>query len=213
MCGIIGCYSTRVDDGVIETLKKLMIESSIRGKHASGVSWYDGNKIQSIVKSVPINELVNTLPFDKFVYNGCISLIAHARYSTSSIKWNQPLIGEHIAIAHNGVITQTDPQHWKSEYGYDCKTENDSELLLRAIEHGDKIYEVFPDSSVSVVVLSNSGIVDAYRNDYRPLWEGEIQSGYVYASTQDILRRSGISNIQKVPTAGYEDLQNRSKYE
>ena len=212
MCGIIGYYNKLTTKDDLETLKKVMIESRIRGKHASGIAWYNGDSIQSFVKPKPIDELVKKFNFSKLIYeDSAVSMIAHARYSTSDIRYNQPLIGDTLAIAHNGVITQSAPDTWEGLYGYKCKTKNDSELLLRALEHEDDVFEKFPDSSIATVVLYSTGVVQGYRNKYRPLWSGMIGHGIVWASTYDILDRAGVKNICKVSAVNpKQDLQRRS---
>lgn len=209
MCGIIGFTSTNVAGLDLEILKKVMIESRIRGKHASGIVWWNGSSIQSKILPIPIDQLLNKFDLHSTVYGGQVSLIAHTRYSTSDIKYNQPLIGENIAIAHNGVITQSEPDDWQRLFGYKCKTCNDSELLLRALENHDDPYEVFPNSSIAAVIL-NQNQVSFIRNGVRPLWCGQIGNGIVYASTYDILNRAGVSNIIKLLPPKGKELQRRN---
>lgn len=206
MCGIIG-VSAVLTPVNLKTLKKVMIESRIRGKHASGIAWAHGNVLHSVVKPIPIDELVEEFDWGTLV-DKQVSLIAHARYSTSDIRYNQPIVGDNIAIAMNGVITQSDPENWESLYGYKCSTRNDSELLLKAIESRSDIYEKFPDSSIAFVSIDNTGRMLYGRNGLRPLWVGEIDGGVMYASTYDILKRAGVKNITKV-VSKYEDLQRR----
>ena len=212
MCGIIGYYNKVTTKEDLETLRKVMLESRIRGKHASGIAWYNGNSIQSFVKPKPIDELIRKFNLSKLIYdNSAVSMIAHARYSTSDIKYNQPVIGDTLAVAHNGVITQSSPNTWEKMYGYRCKTKNDSELLLRALENQEDIFQKFPDSSIAAVVLDSTGVIRGYRNKYRPLWSGMIGQGIVWASTYDILDRAGVKNICKVPPVNpKQDLQKRS---
>lgn len=199
MCGIIGYENHNVTNADLEILQQVMLESRIRGKHASGIAWYDGKKIHSKTKPVAIDELLNGLDLRKTIYNTHeISIIAHARYSTSDIQYNQPLVGTKIAIAHNGVISQASSENWKDLFGYKCKTKNDSELLLRAIENNDEPTKKFPGASIAVTILDSQGHVRAYRNTYRPLWEGTIGQGKIFASTFDILHKSGVKNIKKL---------------
>lgn len=188
-----------------------MIESRIRGKHASGIAWYDGNRIQSVVKAIPIDKLVEKFDFNQLLsIKGKVVLIAHARYSTSDIKYNQPIVGKHWAIAHNGVITQSPPDTWYKLYGYKCKTKNDSELLLKSLEQNDDLYEKFPNSSISSVAINDKGELLYFRNAIRPMWWGLTDNGTIYASTYDILRRADVKGITKVSSMDYVDLQNRS---
>lgn len=210
MCGIIGFSSKNTTTKDIEILRKVMIESRIRGKHASGIAWSDGSSIHSRVLPVPIDQLVQEFDLHSLIHGGQISLIAHARYSTSDIKYNQPIIGDSLAIAHNGVITQDNPENWEKSYGFKCKTHNDSELLLRVLEKGKQPDKVFPDSSIAAVILTDKGQITAIRNGLRPLWQGKIGEGVVYASTYDILLRSGVKDIKKLkPDHKSDELQRR----
>lgn len=210
MCGIIGFSSKNITEQDIDALRKVMIESRIRGKHASGIAWSDGLSIRSKVLPVPIDKLVQEFDLHSLIRGGQISLIAHARYSTSDIKYNQPIIGDTMAIAHNGVITQDSPENWEKSYGFKCETHNDSELLLRALEKEKQPDEVFPGSSIAAVILTKDGQIKAIRNGLRPLWQGRIGDGIVYASTYDILLRSGVKDIRKLkPDHKSDELQRR----
>lgn len=211
MCGIIGYYNKNVTKSDLDTLRKVLIESKIRGKHASGIAWFDGKKFQSYIKPTSIDKLMKKFDLSKSIYNGAsISLIAHARYSTSDIKYNQPILGETLAIAHNGVVTQDFPENWYETYGFKCKTKNDSELILHALENERELSQIFPKSSIAVVSLDLTGKIEVYRNGLRPLWQGTIGDGVVIASTQDILHRAGVQNIKKVPAVdATQDLQRR----
>lgn len=210
MCGIIGFSSKNTTAKDIEILRKVMIESRIRGKHASGIAWSDGSSIHSKVLPVPIDKLIQGFDLNSLVVRGQISVIAHARYSTSDIKFNQPIIGKDMAIAHNGVITQDNPENWEKSYGFKCETYNDSELLLRVLEKGKQPDEVFPDSSIAAVILTIKGEIKAIRNGLRPLWQGKIGQGVVYASTYDILLRAGVKDIKKLkPDHKSDELQRR----
>lgn len=211
MCGVIGFISQNATIGDLEILKKVMIESRIRGKHASGIAWYDGKSIKSFVKPIAIDELVNEFDFNKLIINKKVAMIAHARYSTSDIRYNQPIVGESMAIVHNGVITQSHPKNWEKQFGYKCKTCNDSELLLRAMENKDEPLKKFNTSSIAALVLKNNGELICMRNSQRPLWMGILGEGTIYASTYDILHRAGIHDIKPVPNFSKNtDLQRRN---
>ena len=209
MCGVVGYSSGSVTKSDMRTLHRVLLESRIRGMHASGIAWFDGSQIQRHSESVPIDTLLESFDLNQILYGkNQVSMIAHIRYSTSSLKYNQPLVGNHVAIAHNGVISQASCKEWYNLYGYHCVTKNDSELLLRAIENGDNPIKVFPEASIAAIVLDDKGHVKYLRNKRRPLWVGKIGRGTVIASTFDILDRAGVKGIQKVSVAN--DLQYRS---
>lgn len=199
MCGIVGYYNanTTLDDLIV--LERVLIESKIRGMHASGLAWYNGKRIKHLVQSVPIDRLLAGFDLaSTLFYDSCISIIGHARYSTSDLEYNQPLIGNNVAISHNGIISQRHPKYWMGDHGYKCEGRNDSELLLRALDNGDDPLLAFPKASIAAVVINSEGKVTALRNGLRPLWTGKIGKGRVFASTFDILHRSGVGNIRKV---------------
>lgn len=215
MCGIIGFSGKNVTQEQIRVVQKVMIESRIRGMHASGIAWCNNRgNILSVVVPIPIDQLVTEFNWSVFFPDGevaeSVSLIAHARYSTSDIRFNQPIVGEDMAIAHNGVITQSDPKTWEKQYGYKCKTQNDSELLLKAVEAGDNPIEVFSESSIAALMLKSNGEITSLRNGIRPLWSGKIDENTVYASTFDILKRAGVTNITQVSSSDHKELQRRN---
>jgi glutamine phosphoribosylpyrophosphate amidotransferase len=208
ICGIIGYCGDGVNNSDLGILKKVMIESSIRGRHASGAAWFDGNKICSLIKPVPIDELVDIIDFKKLLYEtNKISFIAHSRYCTSNIEHNQPIVSSNLAIVHNGVVSQESYDTWESKYGYKCTGKNDSELILRAIENGDNPLTKFPDASIASISLDSSGNIKYFRNARRPIWIGKVGNGTMIASTYDILKRAGVRDIHKVEVEN--DLQKR----
>lgn len=204
MCGIIGFISDRVTENQMYCLRTVMTESRIRGMHASGVMCYINNKKKSMVIPEPIDILVKKLDWASIL--GCkVSLIAHARYSTSDIQYNQPIIdkGTGIAIVHNGVVSQSPPEQWEQQFGYKTQTKNDSELLLRCIIDGKDPLKVFPESSIAALVLNKDHSIRVVRNGLRPLWTGKVEDAVVYASTFDILSRAGVEP-HKVDCSGIE---------
>jgi glutamine phosphoribosylpyrophosphate amidotransferase len=207
MCAIVGFESENVTEKDLDILKKVLIESKIRGKHASGIAWFNGEKICCEKKPMPMDRFLKEFDLEKIVHNGKVKMIAHARYSTSDLEFNQPLISGNLAIAHNGVVTQEAPENWEKLFGYKCETKNDSELLLRAIENGDDIFEKFPSSSIAIVMLNRAGVIGK-RNGKRPLCKGYIGEGKIFASTFDILKRAGVKDISQVESIG-KDLQKR----
>lgn len=194
MCGVIGVHLSNPDKYDLELVKALFVQSMIRGKHATGVTFLVGSDLFTIKEPIPADKFVEKYPAREFVNpkTGDLTFIGHIRYSTSDLRYNQPFQGRDIAIAHNGVISQ-DPDLWE----YETETLNDSELILRCIEAGDTPLEVYKHRSMACVALEDHTI-HGWRNHERPLWMARRENGLIFASTEDILRRSGIeTDIEK----------------
>jgi glutamine phosphoribosylpyrophosphate amidotransferase len=202
MCGVIGVSLKSVSESDISLVQRIFLESQIRGKHATGVSFLKDGAIHTIKDSIPADEFVKKYNFHEFVDNGSLNLIGHCRYSTSDLLYNQPLATENKSIVHNGVISQELPENWEKLYGVKCETKNDSELLLHT--DGD-ILKTWKDASISVIVLNKDGVF-ATRNGKRPLYKSTMTNGFIYTSTGDIARRAGIDESHRVPFEG-KDLQ------
>lgn len=186
MCGVLG-FSGNLTPETKQLVKNLIQQSRIRGLHSSGISVLYDNILKTDIEILGVEEIFNvidSLPL------GHISLIAHTRYSTSDLEFNQPIYNEFLSIVHNGVITQMSPENWEDFYGYKCKGRNDSELILKCIENGGVPLMEFKDSSMAVIELHNNGEILFYRNVHRPLWY-IIDSGNLFvASTRDIFIRA-----------------------
>ena len=117
-------------------------------------------------------------------------LIGHCRYSTSTLEFNQPIYNNDKSIVHNGVITQELPENWKELYGYDCMTQNDSELVLHS---ADPLVE-FSHMSMAVCELTQKQL-RVYRNGKRPLYLTSTERGRIITSTSDIATRARIGGV------------------
>ncbi len=180
MCAIIGLYLKNRHSLTNSELNNLFRESSIRGLHATGVSWVgEGGAVNTLKLSVPAQDF----PFDwDYWLSSEFRLVGHCRYSTSDLLYNQPITGSEGTLVHNGVITQSPPEEWE----YECEGLNDSELLLRAIETGDEPVLKFPHSSIAAIYISGNRFF-AIRNSKRPLWVFTLVDGSkVLLSTKDI---------------------------
>ena len=192
MCGVIGVYLTDVVDEDLNIVDNLFRQSMIRGKHATGVTYLKGNRLHTIKEPVSVIEFLRNHKVSDWVDGDELKLIGHIRYSTSDLRYNQPFQGETISIAHNGVISQ-DPDIWE----YETETQNDSELILRCIEAGDNPLEVYKHRSMACVAIEDDKL-SGWRNHERPLWIAERDNGLIFASTNNILVRSGIFlNVKK----------------
>ena len=191
MCGVIGIYSKQVD---IPLVKEIFRQTMIRGKHATGVTYLKGGELHTIKEGIPADKFLEKYDFNEFVNeDGGVYMIGHIRYSTSDIRFNQPFSNGTISIAHNGVLSQEPVEQWK----FKTETSNDSEMILRSFEDGFHPLESFAEKSMAVVCISKNKAVVGFRNHERPLWVSEMGDSVYFTSTQDIARRSGLTNTKK----------------
>jgi glutamine phosphoribosylpyrophosphate amidotransferase len=158
--------------------------------HATGISYVKNNSI--VTQRLPVS--ADKFPFDFESYlneDGNLYMIAHCRYSTSDLEYNQPLFHDTKSIVHNGVITQELPENWKELYGYDCITKNDSELVL----HSENPLQEFPNMSMGVCELRADKTLRSYRNGKRPLYLTTFNNGCIITSTKDIPYRAGVDGF------------------
>ena len=218
MCGVLAVSMKGVSVRDLEQIRNLFIQSMIRGKHATGVTYYKNGELHTIKEPITAMQFMSKYDPQDFVdENGDVTLIGHTRYSTSDRKHNQPFQGDKISIAHNCVISQ-DPEVWE----YETETRNDSELILRCIENGDNPVEVYKKRSMACVAIeleNGSPFLRAWRNRERPLWYFSKLRNVVFASTSDILKRSGFdeSHTRTTPLIEYnwrgECVQDQSSYD
>jgi glutamine phosphoribosylpyrophosphate amidotransferase len=203
MCSVIGVKLFNVSEEDLCLIKRVFVESRIRGKHATGLSYIKSGEIHTIKEPIPAEQFVEKYDFLNFVDNGDITLIGHCRYSTSDLEYNQPMTKKGLSIVHNGVITQELPKNWKSIYGYDCLTKNDSELIL----HSEDPLVEFNHMSMGVCELRENGTIRFYRNGKRPIYFTNLKNGYIITSTADIAKRVGLSNPKPLSMNTYMTIQ------
>jgi glutamine phosphoribosylpyrophosphate amidotransferase len=190
MCAVVGTIVQNPSIQQLEMIKRVILESKIRGMHATGISYVKSNSI--VTQKLPVS--ADKFPFDFLSYlneDGNLYMIAHCRYSTSDLEYNQPLANTEKSIVHNGVITQELPENWKELYGYDCMTKNDSELVL----HSDNPLQEFPNMSMGVCELRVDKTLRSYRNGKRPLYLTSFNNGCIITSTKDIPYRAGVDGF------------------
>jgi glutamine phosphoribosylpyrophosphate amidotransferase len=194
MCGVLGIAIKNPGEKEFELVRRLFVESMIRGKHATGVSYVKDGKVHTIKEPVDAYTFINSKDISSWANeDGNLYCIGHVRYSTSDLAYNQPMATEELSIVHNGVISQENPEQWKGTFGYDVITKNDSELILRCLETGEVPLHKFHPSSMSVCTLDKDKVITAFRNEARPLHYSYAANGIIFASTADILKRSGLS--------------------
>lgn len=200
MCAIIGACIKNPSQSDLIILSNVFRESSIRGLHATGISWIRGGQIHTHIDPKPASVVMDYFDLGSCVNeDGNLYLIGHCRYSTSDLEYNQPLYNRNLSIVHNGVISQELPENWKSMYGYDTKTKNDSELLLHTIEAGKEPFEVWPNSSIAAIELHTDKKLVYYRNGKRPIYHSVLENGVIVTSTKDIMTRATKGAIAAIP--------------
>jgi glutamine phosphoribosylpyrophosphate amidotransferase len=200
MCGVLGITIKNFAKKDHDLVRGLFIQSMIRGKHATGVSYVKNGKVFTDKKSVPADEFINNQNLEDWTNeDGHLYCVGHIRYSTSDLRYNQPMASDKLSVVHNGVISQEPSETWESTYKLRTETSNDSELVLRAMEKNLNPLQHFDPASMSVCALYDDKRLIAYRNGERPLYYTYGTNGFVFASTADILKRAGFHFSVKVP--------------
>lgn len=198
MCGILGVAITNFNERDYGLIRSLFIQSMIRGKHATGVSYVKNEKVFTIKEPIPADGFIYKQDLETWKNeDGNLYCIGHIRYSTSDLRYNQPFASDKLGIVHNGVITQEPPDTWSQLFGYETETANDSELILRAIEKDDNPLTVFRPASMAVCVINADKSLTSFRNHERPLYYYSDERVTIFASTKDILARSGFPSAYK----------------
>lgn len=209
MCAVIGAALKSPTPEQLELVRNVFLESRIRGMHATGLSYVSNGKVVTLKEPVPSNEFTPLSDMEQFINeDGNLYLIGHCRYSTSDLRYNQPMqINDKVSIVHNGVISQELPENWKELYGYTTETQNDSELINHTLDAGLNPLTEWADSSMAIIELHSDGLMNWYRNGKRPLYKTTLDNGFIITSTKDIVKRAGIRiEPNRVSYAG-RDLQ------
>jgi glutamine phosphoribosylpyrophosphate amidotransferase len=194
MCGVLGIAIKNFTVKDHDLVRGLFIQSMIRGKHATGVSYVKNGKVLTDKKSVPADEFINNQNLEDWTNeDGHLYCVGHIRYSTSDLRYNQPMASDKLSIVHNGIISQEPHDTWEEKYGLATSTSNDSELVLRAMEEELNPLQHFDPASMAVCALYDDKRIIAYRNGERPLYYSYDSNRIVFASTEDILKRAGFN--------------------
>lgn len=180
--------------------RRLLEQSLLRGVHALGIAQYDSRYALTWTKTHDLAHL--NLIAESF--DPCHRMIAHCRYSTSG-DWqddrnNQPIVVDDVALVFNGVISMKTRDEFNTEFGVQCESDNDGEILVRKILAGES-----PSEFVREMIGSFAGLwlrdtaLYALRNERRPLWASEVHGAVWLASTRDIFARAGVSGAIEMP--------------
>ena len=207
MCAVIGAFLENPSSEDLLTLANVFRESSIRGLHATGLSWVRDNRIHTMISATPAGKFIEAFGLEKTINeDGNLYLIGHCRYSTSDLDYNQPLWNDHVAIVHNGVVSQEMPENWERLYGYKCKTRNDSELIVHTLQANKSPLIEFPDASMAVVELYKEKKLRFYRNGKRPIYFTSLTNGGIITSTKDIAVRAGLHDPIEIGMNAYTTM-------
>jgi glutamine phosphoribosylpyrophosphate amidotransferase len=181
MCAIIGFISDNPTAIAVETLKKVFIESKIRGMHAYGyAAIQDGVLMQH--KSNGLKSLLTTI-------NNPTRLIGHCRYSTSGdykdMNNNQPLRFGDEYLVFNGVIDMRTKAEMEAAYKIKMQSDNDGEIMLQAENRIEMLKSGITFSGLTL----KSHALAFFRNEGRPAYKATRHGATYIASTADILRR------------------------
>jgi glutamine phosphoribosylpyrophosphate amidotransferase len=196
MCGVVGYASECVKSGVLDILTNIFWQSKVRGLHATGYSYWDGNNpvTNKFRTFVELRMSLSAL-WPSFV-GAPLRLIGHTRYSTSG-DWhnphnNQPLAIEDMALVFNGCIHMGTRLEYGAVYGEQYTTDNDGEIFCRKVLAGEDWESFVARGRFSFAGLFlRAGSVHGVRNAQRPLWAGVFGGDEFVASTRDIFKRSG----------------------
>ena len=177
MCAIIGFISTNPSDEAIQTLKKLFVESKIRGKHAYGFTTGDVT-----VKEHSLKSLLDGIGRPNV-------LIGHCRYSTSGDYKdhanNQPLRYKNEHMVFNGTIDMRTKAEMERDYNIVMNSDNDGEIMLQSIAR----QKLLKGNITFAGLFMEHKTVFALRNKDRPAYWAEKHDAIYIGSTADIMKR------------------------
>lgn len=215
MCGIIGIQFVNKNrpEKAREFIEHLLLESKIRGLHATGAAAAVGGEIRVLKAALPAQKFLQVPEWAAFCDPLPDSMILHTRYSTSG-DWrddqnNQPLVTGILALVHNGIVSMGTKEEMEQAYGVALTTQNDSEIILRNIDRhlaqgegiSTSIYAGLHDIHAvqppifACGLLSRTGEVYCFRDHVRPLYMFELPTLKLkgFCSTQDIFKRALLS--------------------
>jgi glutamine phosphoribosylpyrophosphate amidotransferase len=196
MCAIIGFVSKNPNDKALTTLKRLFIESKIRGMHAYGYAATQGKYLYSN-KGNLLKPVLDSIKQPN-------ALIGHCRYSTSGdykdMNNNQPIRYEEEWMVFNGVIDMRTKAEMEQAYKITMNCDNDGEIMLQNNNRTDLLKK---EISFAGIFLSGNTI-RLMRNKNRPAYIGFKHDSVYIGSTKDIMQRALISEIEEaVPYKEY----------
>lgn len=207
MCGIMGYVKTsKMTELTVPAISGIMRELEVRGRHATGVATM--KRVKGASDCVGAKAAIRSPNFLKrkeyktLMAEDFDIMIGHTRYATSGSpkknENNHPFATEdgRYWLVHNGIVRRI-----AKDLKRLCKTECDSEAILRLIER-DGIVKAFKrmvrvstmDYAIMVIDAKKQKLYLA-RNHQRPLFfcnATETHGGYLFASTREIMAKGGL---------------------
>ena len=210
MCGIFG-ISGHKDAALLTYLGLYALQH--RGEESAGIVAYHKGKIRQCQGMGLVNEIFGQKTIKSL--RGDVA-VGHVRYSTtgsSTIKNIQPFLvkhrGGHIAIAHNGNLTNVaELRRGLEEKGSIFQSGMDSEIIVHLLAHSKEkdykrsILQVLSklEGAFSLVVTVDGMLIGARDPlGFRPLCIGRIDGAYVLASETcalDLIRADYIRDVK-----------------
>jgi Alpha-glutamyl/putrescinyl thymine pyrophosphorylase clade 2/Glutamine amidotransferase domain len=215
MCGIIGYQfidgKRPVDTSICRAfLEQLLIQSKIRGLHATGVAYLEDAKLAVCKAPLPADKFLQQPEWDCFIAEMPSEAIFHCRYSTSG-TWedsrnNQPLGLSRAALVLNGLVSMATREEYEEAYRVRTSTSNDTELILRFVngfmKNGDGAEDAIDHALVEIHrveppifacgILTGDGELLCVRDHVRPLYRFWVPALNMvgFCSTRDIFERA-----------------------
>ena len=210
MCGIFG-ISGHKDAALLTYLGLYALQH--RGEESAGIVAYDKGEIRQHQGMGLVNDIFDQKTIKSL--RGSV-VVGHVRYSTtgsSTIKNIQPFLvkhrGGHIAIAHNGNLTNVaELRRGLEEKGSIFQSGMDSEIIVHLLAHSKEkdykrsILQVLSklEGAFSLVVTVDGMLIGARDPlGFRPLCIGRIDGAYVLASETcalDLIRADYIRDVK-----------------
>ncbi len=210
-CGVVGfALNSNITPHIFKALRVIQH----RGQESAGISYYNGEAIETVKGSGLVHEVFTTETLMSMTGKAGIG---HVRYSTAGSKGNlnsQPITVEtlhgKIALAHNGDITNADElRNTYLKKGWAFLTDSDSEIILRLLSKDSSCYDdpvkaiknvmSVIDGAYSLTIIIGDrvfGVRDPY--GFRPLCVGKLPEGYFLASESaavDILQGELVCDV------------------
>ena len=217
MCGVTGLIGVPKDERVqrwsYQLAKSLLAETVSRGPHATGVYTYypkeDGSpKLFCYKLAAPAPDYVKTKYWRQLGDKAMFLLLGHCRFYTNGTpedhKNNHPHLSDDnkMALIHNGIIGGFSGL----KKNYPCKSDCDSEVILRIIESEEdtlegilKLHRLMGTSDSFACLLGKWDPVEkvahlwCFRDTCRPLCYVDLREEwgqYHFASTPEIMEKA-----------------------